>query len=178
MVVSNFNGTLDVGVAFQLLLRNLPVRRGIIVSVDPTTKAPQVCYQNNNKRGRGESQVIIGILHGFSNDEIPNLMITSVPGVFYTWLKRVPAQVRIACGSLSVRPGRKVGVPSASNMIHPDLASSPGCSPPRSLSPSEEAKNIRVSPMTSQLAQLRVVLDKRDNKLDEILNELEKLEKA
>ena len=179
LVVSNYDGKLEVGVAFQLLLRDLPVRRGIVMSIDPTTKEPHVWYQDKSvKRGPGESQDLFGMYHGFFEDDIPKLVITPVPGVFNSWLSRVPAQVRIACGSLSVRPGRKVGVPAVSNMIHPDLASSPGCSPPRSLSPSEEVKNSRVSPMTSQLAQLRVVLDKRDNKLDEILNELEKLEKA
>ena len=169
MVVSNFKGTLDVGVAFQLLLHDLPVRRGIIMSVDPTTKAPHVWYQNNNKRGHGETQVLIGIFHGFANEEIPNLTITPVPGVFDSWLMRVPAQVRIACGSIRGRPGPKVGARAMSKInIHPD--SSPGCSPPQPLSPQP------VPSMMSHLAQVRVVLDKMDYKLEVILRDLEKLE--
>ena len=171
LVVSNYKGTLDVGVAFQLLLHVLPVRRGIIMSVDPTTKAPLVWYQNNNKRGHGEAQVLIGIYHGFANDEIPNLTITPVPGVFESWLRRIPAQVRIACGSIRGRPGPKVGARAMSNInIHPD--SSPGCSPPQPLPPQP------VPSMMWHLAQVRFVLDKMDKKLDVILHELEKLEKA
>ena len=173
MVVSNYDGSLDVGVAFQLLLQNIPVRRGIVMSVEPTTKAPHVWFQNNNKRGHGEAQVLIGIYHGFSNDEIPHLTITPVPGIFDSWLRRVPAQVRIACGTVRARPGPKAGARATSNNIHLDLVTSPGCSPPRSLSPIEDVKNNRVPPMMSQLAQLRVVLDTVDKKLDMILHELE-----
>ena len=147
--------------------------------VDPTTKEPHVWYQSKSvKRGPGESQDLFSMYHGFWEGDIPKLKITSIPGIFDSWVCRVPAQVRIACGHVRARPGPKVGARAASKMIHPDLASSPGCSPPRSLSPNKDVKNNRVPPMTSQLAQLRVVLDKRDNKLDEILSELEKLEKA
>ena len=185
MVVSNYNGTLDVGVAYQLLLRDLPVRRGIIVSVDPTTKTPHVWYQNKSvKRGPGESQDLFSMYHGFFEDDIPKLVITPIPGVFDTWLSRVPAQVRIACGNVRARPGPRVGARATSyNLIHllqPDLAVSPGCSPPRSLSPSEDVKNlkkIRVPTMTSQFAQVHVALDMMDNKLDVILNKLKKLKK-
>ena len=182
MVVTNFDGTLEVGVAFQLILRNLPVRRGIVVSVNPTTKEPHVWYENKSvKRERGDSHIFIGIFEGFSNEDIPKLTITHVPCRFDSWLSRVPAQVRIACGSIRARPGPKVGVPSASNIIHPDFVKSPGCSPPRSLSPSEDVKsNVkknRIPPMISQLAQVRVALNMMDNKLDLILQKFEKLEK-
>ena len=105
MVVTNFDGTLDVGVAFQLLIHNLPVRRGIVVSVDSTTKEPHVWYENKSvKRERGDSHVFIGIFEGFSNEDIPKLTITPVPCRFDSWLSRVPAQVRIACGSIRARP--------------------------------------------------------------------------
>ena len=174
MVVSNYDGSLDVGVAFQLLLQNIPVRRGIITSVDPTTKVPHVWCQNINKRGHGEAQVVIDIYHGFSNDEIPLLTITPIPGVFDSWLKRVPAQVRIACGCIRVRPGPKLRARGTSNNnTPPDLVDSPGFSPPRSLSPKKDVSNNRVPPMISQLAQLRVVINTLDNKLDMILHELE-----
>ena len=105
MVVTNFDGTLDVGVAFQLLIHNLPVRRGIVVSVDSTTKEPHVWYENKSvKRERGHSHVFISIFEGFSNDDISRLTITAVPCCFDSWLSRVPAQVRIACGSIRARP--------------------------------------------------------------------------
>ena len=117
LVVSNYDGKLEAGVAFQLLLRDVPVRRGIIVFVDPTTKEPHVWYQNKSvKRGPGESQDLFGMYHGFFEDDIPKLVITPVPGVFNSWLSRVPAQVRIACGSIRDRPRPKVGVPAASNI--------------------------------------------------------------
>ena len=174
MVVTNYHGTLDVGVAFQLLLRDLPVRRGIVVSVDPTTKALGVWYQSKSvKRGPGESQDLFGMYDGFFKDDIPTLTISPIPGVFDSWLSRVPAQVRIACGHVRAsgraRPEPKVGARAASNnLIHPDLVSSPGCSPPRSLSPSEDVKsNVkknRVPPITSQLAQVCVALDMMDIK--------------
>ena len=187
MVVSNYDGSLDVGVAFQLLLRDLPVRRGIIMSVDPMTKALGVWYQSKSvKRGPGESQDLFSMYHGFFEDDIPKLVITPIPGVFDTWLSRVPAQVRIACGNVRARPGPRVDARANNlihliqrtsyNLIHPDLAVSPGCSPPRSLSPSEDVKHNRVLPMISQLAQVRVVLDKMNNKLEVILRELEDLE--
>ena len=122
-------------------------------------------------------QHLFGMYHGFCEDDIPKLKMTPIPGIFDSWLSRIPTQVRIACGHVRARPGPKVGARAASKMIHPDLASSPGCSPPRSLSPSEEVKNSRVPPMTSQLAQLRVVLDEQNNKLDVILQKLKKLKK-
>ena len=183
MVVSNYDGKLEVGVAFQLLLRDIPVRRGIVMSIDPTTKEPHVWYQDKSvKRGPGESQDLFGMYHGFFEDDIPKLVITPVPGVFNSWLSRVPAQVRIACGHVRARPGPKVGARAvANNLIHPDLVSSPGCSPPRSLSPSEDVKTdvkkTRVPPMTSQLAQIHVALDIMDSKLDVILHKLKKLKK-
>ena len=187
LVVSNYHGTLDVGVAFQLLLRDLPVRRGIIMSVDPMTKALGVWYQSKSvKRGPGESQDLFGMYDGFLKDDIPTLTISPIPGVFDSWLSRVPAQVRIACGHVRAsgraRPEPKVGARAASNnLIHPDLVSSPGCSPPRSLSPSEDVKsNVkknRVPPITSQLAQVCVALDMMDNKLDVILHKLKKMKK-
>ena len=184
MVVSNYDGKLEAGVAFQLLLRDVPVRRGIIVFVDPTTKEPQVWYQNKSvKRGPVESQDLFSMYHGFFENDIPKLMITPIPGVFNSWLSRVPAQVRIACGHVRARPGPKMGARAESNnLIHPDLVSSPGFSPPRSLSPSEDVKpNVkkdrRVPPITSQLAQVVVALDMLDNKLDVVLHKLKKLKK-
>ena len=95
---------------------------------------------------------------------------------------RVPAQVRIACGNVRVRRGPQMGARAESNnLIHPDLVNSPGCSPPRSLTPSEGVKPIvkkdRVPPMTSQLAQVLVALDMLDNKLDVVLHKLKKLKK-
>ena len=187
MVVTNFDGTLEVGVAFQLLIRNLPVRRGIVMSVDPTTKAPHIWCENKTvKRVRGDSHVFIGIYEGFSNDNIPELTITPIPGVFDSWLSRVPAQVRIACGSIRVRPGPKVRVPAASsNLTHSDLVAdfvnSPGFSLPRSLSPTEDMKtnvpkNNRVQ-MTSKLEKVCVTLDILDNKLEAIMHELKQLKK-
>jgi len=175
MVVSNFSDKLDVGVAFELTVRDIPVRRGIVVIMAP---AMLVWFQNKSaKRASGESQDLYSLHQDLPVGDIPFVKLGPVPG-YDTWLKRVPSPIRIMCGNVRARPGPKVVVvaPNAEGYFHPDLMmqdappaddDSPGCTPP--------CDNVRANPVTSQLAQIRAAIDMLDEKMTQVLRVVKRL---
>ena len=176
MVVTNFSDKLDVGVAFQLAVRDIPVRRGIVVVMVP---AMMVWFENKSaKRAPGESQDLYALHQDLPVADIAFVKLGPVPGIFDTWLKRVPSPIRIMCGNPRARPGPRKVVPATNpeGFIHPDLMiqdappaddDSPGCTPPCS--------NERSIPITAQLAQIRVAIDMLDEKMSHVLRVLKRL---
>ncbi len=176
MVVSNFTDKLDVGVAFELTVRDIPVRRGIVVVMAP---AMMVWFEHKSvKRAAGESQDLYALYQDLPVGDIPFVKLGPVTVVFDTWLKRVPSPIRMLCGNLRVRPGRKVVVAAtnAEGFFHPDIMmqdappaddDSPGCTPP--------CDNVRPIPITAQLTQIRVAIDMLDEKMTQVLRVVKRL---
>ena len=93
MVVTNYSDKLDVGVAFQLAVRDIPVRRGIVVVMVP---AMLVWFEHKSaKRAPGESQDLYALYQDLPVADIPFVKLGPVLGIFDTWLKRVPSPIRL-----------------------------------------------------------------------------------
>lgn len=188
MPVTNYKDTLVPGVAFEIHLDGVPVRRGIIVCFEEGK--PMAWFQHISVyRAPGESQDLKPLNFNLEGGTFQRATISPVPEPFTSWLKKVPAQVRLACGEARGRPGpkRKVQPSDAGDMIHPQRADKeplapdvkredhPGCSPPDSPIQSRKGNS---APMAHQLAALRGALDDMGEKLDTITRITKKIKKS
>jgi len=185
MPVTNYKDTLVPGVAFEIHLDGVPVRRGIIVCFEEGK--PMAWFQHISVyRAPGESQDLKPLNFNLEGGTFQRATISPVPEPFTSWLKKVPAQVRLACGEARGRPGpkRKVQPSDAGDMIHPQRADKeplapddkredhPGCSPPAT-----PRHSTRTAPMASQLLELRSAIDHMNDKLETVIRLAKKIKK-
>jgi len=182
MPVTNFKGLLDPGVAFEIHLDGVPVRRGIVVCLEQDK--PMVWFQHISVyRAPGESQDLKPLNFNFDTNTFERVTFAPVPEPFISWLKKVPAPVRLSCGENRKRTSTRnlrnnsdqESLIHPQAVLHPKSSAHPGCSPPDSPIQSRKGNS---APMAHQLAALRGALDDMGEKLDTITRITKKIKKS
>jgi len=183
MPVFNYDAaarTLSLGVAFELHLDGVPIRRGIILANGPPLMA--WLQSISARHAAGETPDLKPLNYDIDCASFSRVIITPVPEPFQAWLKSVPFPVRAACGETRKRPGPKPRFgsvdPLQKSSIAGELTSDfdelewAGCDPP--ISPARSPKN-RPVPILSLIAGIRrtvLAVDAKVENLGEVIKKL------
>jgi len=177
MPIINYDETariLSVGVAFEMRLDGVTIRRGVILSSSPDWGT---AWFQRLSEPLGEDPDPKPLNYQLDGRTFSRLVFAPVPEPFVSWVKKVPSSVKAACGVTRKRPGPKpkhsLMMPSEAHELTSDvddLQDGPGCDPPTSPHHKEAPMAQQVAVVSRTLLAICEKLQNVDEKLDRVLH--------